>query len=85
MVGGAPAYIEKDPGFFAALRMTKRRGVSLHVILTTGAIATGGMDLGQLRASGAGSGIEIAQRSLFGEMPAWADMPGDMDFAFRKT
>jgi hypothetical protein len=40
-----------------------RRDLSFFVILTTGALATGGMDLGQLRVSEAGSGFEIAQRS----------------------
>ena len=41
------------------------------VILTTGALATGGTDLGQLRGREAGSGFEIAQRS-FAEVVAHA-------------
>jgi hypothetical protein len=36
----------------------------LFVILTTGALATGGTDLGQLRVSEAGSGFEIAKQSF---------------------
>ena len=83
-------------GVRAVRAALKQRGGSLDstdpasnarffVILTTGAPATGGTDLGQLRASEAGTGSEIAKRSFAtlsrsgGSIPPDASARGSSD------